>query len=153
MKGRLEDRLSMALAAQQVLNDNISLWNSISAMVTEFSNLGTKIAEIEGARGIQEQDTKGVAIDKGEKRRKVIEAALLVIGSLKAFAIANENNTLLKKIDYTRAQMEKVRDTILVDQLKIVRDEANANVTALADYNLTQTEINKLNVSSVSNQF
>jgi len=113
MKGRLEDRLSMALAAQQVLNDNASLWNSISAMVTEFSNLGTKIAEIEGARGIQEQDMKGVAIDKKEKKRKAIEAALPVIGSLKAFAIASEDNTLLKKIDYTRAQME----TILVGKL------------------------------------
>jgi len=144
MKDRLENKLSMALATQQVMNDNSGLWNGIPAMVTAVSALGTKIAEIHGVRNVQEQDVRGVALDKGEKKREAIEAALLVIGGLKAFAKANKDNTLLKKIDYTRAEMKKVRDTILVDQLKIVRDEANNNIGSLAPYNVTSTEVNAL---------
>ncbi|MBI4931709.1 MAG: carboxypeptidase regulatory-like domain-containing protein [Bacteroidetes bacterium] len=144
MKKHLEDKLNMALATEQVMNDNTLLWNAISAMVTAVTALGTKIAEIHGVRGIQEQDTRGPAIDKGEKKLDAIKAALPVIGGLKAFAKANKDNTLLKKIDYTRAEMKKVRDTILVDQLKIVRDEANNNIGSLPPYNVTSTEVNAL---------
>ena len=144
MKKHLEDKLGMALATEQVMNDNAALWNAISAMVIAFTALGTKIAEIHGVRGVQEQDTRGPAIDKGDKKLDAIKAAVRVIGGLKAFAKANKDNTLLKKIDYTRAEMKKVRDTILADQLKIVRDEANNNIGALAPYNVTATEVNAL---------
>lgn len=145
MKKNLEDKLSMALAAQQVLNDNSGLWNTIPAMVTANSALGTKIASIEGVRGVQEQDTRGVRIDKGEKKEDAIQAALIVIGGLKALAKANKDNTLLKKIDYTHTDLDKVRDTITVDRLKIVRDEANNNIGALsANYNVSQNDVNTL---------
>ncbi len=144
MKSRQEDKLSMALATQQVLKDNTSLWSNIPAMVVEFNNLGTKIAEIEEVRGVQEKNITGVSADKEKTKQQAIETALIVIGALKAFAIMNEDNTLYEKIAYTRAQLKKTRDTILTDRLKIVRDEANANVSALNDYNLTQVEINNL---------
>ena len=95
-------------------------------------------------RGVQEQDVRGVAIDKKDKKGEAIEAALPVIGGLKAFAIANNDNTLLKKIDYSRSEMENSRDTILLDKLKIVRDEANTNIGSLGAYNVTATEVNAL---------
>ena len=147
MKKHLEDKLSMALAAQQAMNDNTSLWNGIPAMVTAMNTLGTKIASIKGIRTVQEQDTKGVAIDKESKKEDAINAALPIVGGLKAFANATNNNTLLKKIDYSKSALDKVRDTIAADRLKIVRDEANNNISALAPYNITAAKINTLSAA------
>jgi len=98
MKDKQEDKLSMALATQKVMNDNSSLWSGISAMVTAVSGLGTTIAEIQSVRLIQEQDRRGIPIDKEEKKQDAIEKALVVIGGLKAFARANKDNTFLKKL-------------------------------------------------------
>jgi len=142
MKDHLEDKLNMILATEQVMNDNSGLWNGIGAMVTAVSRLGSKRAEIQGVRGMQEQDLRGIPIDKEEKKGDAIEAALVVIGGLKAFARATGNNSLLKKIDYTRAPMGKARDTIL-----LVRDEANATIGLLVPYNVTATEVNVLSAA------
>lgn len=147
MKKHLEDKLNMALATQQAMNDNASLWSSITAIGTAMTTLGTKIASIKGVRSIQEADTKGVAIDKGSKKEDAINLALPIIGSLVGFAKATNNSTLLKKIDYSRTQLERARDTILADQLKIVRDEANNNLPALAPYNVTAAKVNALSAA------
>lgn len=147
MRGRLENKLSMALATEQVLSDNASLWNNIPAMVTAVVALGTKIAEIHGVRHVQEQDTRGVAIDKDAKKQEAINAAMPVIGGLKAFSKASGDNTLLKRIDYSRSDLLLSRDTILVDRLKIVRDEANNNIGALPSFNITSAEINALSAA------
>jgi len=150
MKKHLEDKLSMALATEQVMNDNNSLWSGIPAMVTAMTTLGTKIASIHGVRNVQEQDIRGVALDKEAKKKDAIEKALIVIGGLKAFAIASSDNTLLKKIDYSTSELERARDTILADMLKIVRDEANNNIGSLPPYNVTATEVNALSTAIAS---
>lgn len=150
MKKHLEDKLSMALATEQVMNDNTALWNGIPAMVTAMTTLGTKIASIHGVRNVQEQDIRGVALDKEAKKRDAIEKAMIVIGGLKALAIAINDNTLLKKIDYSTSELERARDTILADMLKIVRDEANNNIGSLPPYNVTSTEVNALSTAIAS---
>jgi len=144
MKDKQEDKLSMALATQKVMNDNSSLWSGIPAMVTAVSGFGNNIAAIQSVRLIQEQDKRGIPIDKEEKKQDAIEAALVVIGGLKAFARANKDNTLLKKIDYSHTELDKVRDTVTLDRLKIVRDEANIIIGLLGSYNVTATEVNAL---------
>ncbi|MBI4930400.1 MAG: carboxypeptidase regulatory-like domain-containing protein [Bacteroidetes bacterium] len=147
MKDHLEDKLNMGLTTQQVMNDNSSLWGGIAAMVIAVSRLGTNIAAIQSVRLIQEQDLRGVRIDKKEKKEDAIDAGLIVIGGLKAFARANNDNTLLKRIDYTRHELEKARDTVVADRLKIVRDEATAIIGSLGDYNVTGTEVNALSAA------
>lgn len=147
MKKHLEDKLSMALATQQAMNDNTSLWSSVTAIGTAMTTLGTKIASIHGVRSIQEAGTKGVAIDKGSKKEDAINLAVPIIGSLIGFSKATNNSTLLKKIDYSRTDLERARDTILPDRLKIVRDEANNNLAALAPYNVTTAKVNALSAA------
>ena len=144
MKKQLEDKLSMALAAQQAMNDNNALWSGIPAMVSAMTTLGTKIASIKGIRGVQEADTRGVAVDKGSKKTDAINAGLPIIGGLKAYATATANNTLLKKINYSQSELERARDTILADQLKIVRDEANNILALLTPYNITTAKLTTL---------
>lgn len=135
----------MALATQKVMNDNSGLWSGIPAMVTVVSGFGNNIAAIQSVRGIQEQDRRGIPIDKGDKKQDAIKKALPVIGGMKAFARANKNNELLKKIDYSRTELDKVRDTVTLDRLKIVRDEVLLIIGLLGPYNITVTEVNALN--------
>lgn len=147
MKKHLEDKLSMALAVEQVMNNNNALWSSITAMGTAVTALSTKIASIKGVRNVQEQDVRGVAVDKESKKTDAINAGLPIIGGLKAYANATGNNTLLKKINYSESELDKCRDTICADRLKIVRDEANTNLSALAPYNITAAKVNALSAA------
>ena len=137
----------MALAVEQVMTTNSALWSSITAMGTAVISLSTKIASIKGIRNVQEQDVRGVAVDKESKKKDAINAGLPIIGGLKAYANATANNTLLKKINYSQSELDKCRDTICADRLKIVRDEANNNLSALAPYNITTAKINVLSTA------
>jgi hypothetical protein len=147
MKDVQENKLSMALVVKTVMDDNNALWNGIPAMVTAKGNLDAKIADVQFIRAIQEAGISGITIDKRDLKLEAVNKALPVIGGLKAFAIANSNNELLERINYSRTELFRVRDTVSADRMKIVRDEGNNNLAALADYNVTSAMVADLSGS------
>lgn len=141
MTDKLENKLSMYLATEEVLDNNTSLWSGVPAFVTAKAQFSAYIDSIEGTRGGQELDRKGIAENKRIKRADAIAKALPIIGGLIAFASATGDTQLRQEIDYSERQMNKMRDTILNDALQIISARAVTHTADLVNYNVTSGQI------------
>jgi len=139
-----ENKLSMALAVQTVVNNNNSVWNGLPAYVTAFGDLETVIGNIQSIRVNQEKDTKGVTKDKGSVEGDLIEKALEVKAAVSAYATDNNNNTLKEKVNYSPSALKQARDTILRDICQLIHDETNAVISGLADYGIVAADLTEL---------
>ena len=139
-----ENKLSMGLAVQKVVNQNNGIWSGLPAFVTAFSDYEAIIADIQNNRVVQEKDTKGVTLDKGSAEEALIEKTLVVSTGTYAYAVATNNNTLKEKVNYSPSDLRRSRDTILRDICQLIHDEANAVIGDLADYGILPADLTDL---------
>jgi hypothetical protein len=144
MKQNQENKLSMYLVVQKVCADNNSVWNGVAACVTAMAELETKINAIVAARQVQENDTKGIAEDKSNRREKMIAKAMFVKGAVQAYATDTSNNELYKSVDYTVTEIRKVPDTIARDRALLIYNKANAIATNLTSYGISAAILTEL---------
>jgi hypothetical protein len=107
---------------------------------THSSNLADMFAADTGARA----DLRGIAIDKGLKRKTLEINALKISNALGAFAAIAGDNALLKRADFNTSAWYTSSEEELVTQATIVRDLGLANVTGLAGYAVLPADITAL---------
>jgi len=139
-----ENKLSMALAVQTVVNNNNSVWSGLPAFVTAFGDLETVIGDVQSIRVNQEKDTKGVTKDKGSVEADLIEKTLEVRAAVSAYATDNNDNTLKEKVNYSPSALKQARDTILRDICQLIHDESNTVISGLADYGVVAADLTEL---------
>ena len=144
MTDEQENKLSMGLAVQKVVNQNNGIWSGLPAFVTAFSDYEAIITDIQNNRVVQEMDTKGVTLDKGSAEAVLIEKTLVVSTGVYAYAVAVNNNTLKAKVNYSPSALRRSRDTILRDICQLIHDEANAVILDLADYGILPADLTDL---------
>ncbi len=144
MTDNQENKLSMGLAVQTVVNNNNSIWSGLPAFVTAFGDYETVIQEIQNNRVVQEADTSGVTLDKHSAEAALIEKTLAVSSGTYAYATAVNNNTLRKKIAFSPSSLSRSRDTVLRDICQLVHSEVNAVIANLADYGILPADLTDL---------
>ena len=142
MTGDQENRYSMILVVQEMLNANSSIWSGVPAFVTAFGEFETGISSINATRLEQEKDLKGIAEDKRVKEDEMILQTLGLIGPIVAYANVTSNEPLRQEVDYSERELRRSRDTVLEDQCQIVQDRANTHsVDLIASYGVTAGQI------------
>jgi len=144
MTDEQENKLSMGLAVQKVVNQNNGIWSGLPAFVTAFGDYETIIQDIQSNRVVQEMDTRGVTLDKAGAEAVLIEKTLVVSTGTYAYAVATNNNTLKEKVNYSPSDLRRSRDTILRDICQLIHDEANAVIGDLADYGILPADLTDL---------
>lgn len=133
-----ENALSMLYTVQQGCDQNELIWQSYKPFVTSYGLFTDKLPIIEQYRDKQVTDIKGYAMDKEALRNEITETGFLFSSKLSSYAKSAKNNTLLKKVDYTRSQLNGLRDTTLTGACNILADKAGVNLGSLSDYGITQ---------------
>lgn len=142
MTGPQENRYSMCLTVQGVVNANNAVWAAVPAFVTGFADFEAGIANINTTRLEQEKDLRGIAADKLAKENEMVNQTMGLVGPLVAFANVTHNDVLKQEIDYSESELRLSRDTILENKCQIVQDRANTNSAALiASYGVTAGQI------------
>ena len=142
MTGKQENRYSMCLVTQNVVNENNVIWTGVPAFVTAFGEFETGITSINATRLEQEKDLKGIAEDKKVKEEEMILQTLGLIGPLVAYANVTSNEPLRQEVDYSERELKRSRDTVLENQCQIVQDRANTHSADLiASYGVTAGQI------------
>lgn len=136
-----ENKLSMYFSTQKVVNKYNSIWSGAPAFVTIFGNFETAIQDIQDTRLVQEGEITGVTVDKAEAKEAAISAGLEIATAVFAYASVNNNNTLKAKVDYSPSDLRRSRDTVLIDRLQVIHDEANGVIGALGDYGIDATDL------------
>lgn len=141
MTDKQENKLSMYLTTEEVLDNNNAVWSGTPAFVTAKAQFSAHIDTIEATRGGQELDRKGIAENKKNKKEDAIAKALPIIGGLVAFASATGDTQLRQEVDYTERELSRMRDTILSDALLIISARATTHTADLVNYNVSGAQI------------
>lgn len=139
-----ENRMSMAYAAIQVLDQNTLIWNGVPAMVQAHTEFKANLTALEGAVAKQVADIKGHAKDKAAAEEKMIIKALAMAGSVMAFATVNNDNGLADSMDITPSELNRYRDSVVAQRCQTVHDAANTNIVALAAFGILPADVTAL---------
>ena len=139
-----ENRMSMAYAAIQVLDQNTLIWNGVPAMVQVHTEFKANLTALEGAVAKQVADIKGHAKDKAAAEEKMIIKALAMAGSVMAFATVNNDNGLADSMDITPSELNRYRDSVVAQRCQTVHDAANTNIVALAAFGILPADVTAL---------
>ena len=142
-----EDTLNMYEATSDVLHNHELIWTANVPFSDAVDDLDANIDAIGNLRDQQEVDTTGVTDDK-DLKRVTLEGQTYTIASATVFyASVTNNRDLLKKVNFTRSQLDKARDNELPGMSKQVHQAAAANAAALLPYGITAIMIAALNTA------
>lgn len=137
MNKKQENRFSMYLATVDFCELNTDITTPLPNFSTNLTSLKTICDRIHVIVETQAADTSGTTADKSIIRENLVVSAADTARKLIAFAKLTKNQKLLKEISYTETDLRRLPDTILPDTAKLIYDRAQANLTALAAYQVT----------------
>jgi hypothetical protein len=76
----------------------------------------------------------------------VTEKCLTLIGGFYTYANVLGNNKLADSVFYSADQLNRCRDTILVDRLELVHNIVTNHIDDLSDYGIVQNDLDELKV-------
>jgi hypothetical protein len=129
------------------LNANATITATLPGFAGYFTVIQTTHTQIQAASVLQEADKSGDSVAKKQLRATLIAQAIDVSRRVVAYATNVNNNALLALVDYTESDLKKASDDKLVSSCQVIRDNANANVAALATYGVTAAILTTLQTS------
>lgn len=139
-----ENKMSMAYAVAQVLDENAAIWNGVPAMVNAHSEFKANISATEMAVSKQVADITGHAMDKAAAEDSMIAKTLSVAGGVMAMATVNGDNGLAEAMNLSPSELRRYRDSVVAQRCMGVHDAATTNAAALVDYGVAAADITDL---------
>lgn len=152
MDDRQENQVTMIYAVKELLDLNTVVWSGDAPFSASYALLNAQIAIIDVQRPLQLTNTSGAAIDKQTKRITLQDQTFFVANRIRSYAAANNNQTLLLTIKFTRSDLENARDTQLIGIAKLVKDTGTTNLAVLATYGITNAILTNLANANTSFQ-
>jgi hypothetical protein len=144
MNKNQENKLSMYYVVRKVCTDNNSVWSGLTAYATAFGNFTANITALEAALEKQLQATTGYAKNKRATEEAMVDKAIEIAKAVFAYA-KNQNDTVLQaKVNYSRSDLLRERDSVTMQLCQGVKDEAQPLVGALGPYGVTNTDLTQL---------
>jgi len=144
MDDRQENTLSMFQVVSQTMQTNQAVWSGVADVVSAVAAFNTEVVGIEGLAAQQQQSSTGVTRDKKDLRAAMADAAMIVVGALKALAARTGNDDLAAQIDFTRSSFIYGRDTQAATNGDVVHTHGTANAAALANSGITAATLTAL---------
>lgn len=132
----------------EVMAENNSLWNGVTAIVNKVRAVDTSLTKIEGIAFVQQTDTKGSAKGKSEQKRKAANLAWTIAKPLATFARDTNNPELEEKINFSLSELLFVAGTTAKERWQRIHEEATANIAAITagGYPILQPELDALEI-------
>jgi hypothetical protein len=121
-----------------LLSANQPLWNGVKAVTVTVGALNTIIAQ---KRDEQETATDGQAENARQARHDLETEILEIADQIYALASKNGDALLEAQSHFTLSQLDGLYPDKLEQTAKDVSALATANIAALADYNVTATDV------------
>jgi hypothetical protein len=144
LRARNENKLSSYLAVRAVCEANRAVWQvwkGFSDANAEFNTVVDQIVELMPQSG---RRATGLTQSKQRLREQLADVAFEVASATRAYAKKQGNSELAKKVDYTRSEIVKGRDLVSAARSHAVLSAATPVVGQLADFGVTQAELDTL---------
>ncbi len=136
MDARDENRFSSLLKIQLFLNANLASFIDVPQIGNEKLVLDGYIQGIIINNGIAMNDTTGAREGKADARLAMTESTMRVARGLKALAVDLGDKLLLRGVDLTKSELNKMRDTEVHHACQLLLDTATPHTVALAGYRI-----------------
>ena len=151
MKGKDEDKLSMYEKTNLFVKDHIDeISTVVKRAVIEKANFEEALNELMYIIANAGGQTTGYTQIKENARFLLERSMLKIMRALKAFAIDENLFDLKAKNDYSRTDVERLRDSDLFTTALRIYGLANDNEAGIANYSITHDNINKLDTYAKS---
>ena len=145
MKGKDEDKLSMYEKTNLFVKDHIDeISTVVKRAVIEKANFEEALNELMYIIANAGGQTTGYTQIKENARFLLERSMLKIMRALKAFAIDENLFDLKAKNDYSRTDVERLRDSDLFTTALRIYGLANDNEAGIANYSITHDNISKL---------
>jgi len=139
------NKLTMYLAVEGICDASPAVWQTLQAFADVYTDLKTRVNNIQTFAQSQTQDTSGIAADKKAARQAMCAAALPIANAVHAYAVKTKNNTLAAEMDFSMSDLMAGRDVQSRDNCQNITTTANANLASLASYGITAAKLTALN--------
>ena len=120
------------------------LWQSTPGFVKLQGSLATELAFITKNAPATLRRKTGSAEDKDAARLALCKAGLIIAGAVSAYAHQTGNHELLVRVDTTLTLLLGGRGQDSFSKCEDILSAATANLAALADYSVTQADLDNL---------
>jgi hypothetical protein len=142
MNGKQSNKLNSYLAVKAVLAGT-DVWESLPAFPAGAEELDELIANIRSENQTQTIQ-KGAAAEKAQAFMLLVDAAYEAAAATRARAVASSNKELGKRVDYSRSDVGKGRNTSVVARCQDILSAATQNVSSLGNYGMNQAKLSAL---------
>jgi hypothetical protein len=137
MTTKQENKLSMYETVLELLINN----PAIVALVLAFSNAATAFATnvslLQQQVALQTAIITGVATAKKARKKILIDILLVIVGAIRAYAKATNDDELFAFVNYKKYKLEKMPDTVLVQLANNIKEKVILLLPSLGDYGIT----------------
>lgn len=139
--------LRMFINVQSTMDQKSALWNSVPVILTvknQFDELLQRIAKVNERTN---PNTEGVTASKERILEGLAEKAVVLSGTLQAYAAFNNDEVLASKVKLTKSDILQTRETNVDGLVKPVITAARENLGNLADFMVTGEMITETETS------
>lgn len=142
MTKQQKNKLVMMKALLSYLKLNQAIWETsipFTAAVTELEEL---INSIESTRQSTDADQTGLVAEKRSLKDSLVNSTFTISSQMYAMASKTIDPVLLNKVDFTKSELDALRDTDLPATAKSISELARTKQTELVTYDVTAEVLN-----------
>lgn len=147
MTSRKAAALKMYLAVEKVCDAHQTAYTTLPAFNNGYTKFKALIANINGSNTNLQGKITGITDDKLAKRQAMADATIVVASALVAYAHSIDNHTLADDADVNDTEIMRCKETDADDICLHIHDLANDHLAALADFGITQADLDILAAS------
>lgn len=129
---------------------NLAKITLIADLLAGKVELDGYITTLRNNKAIQDADTKGIADNKDALIATTIADTLVLSGALVNLGRKIHDNVLIEKFNFSKSDLEKLRDNDLITTANLTITSANANILALAPGGVTPAMVTALTTDVTS---
>ena len=140
MKAVQSNKLKRLQTLDGVLEEHEDTWNTLPAFVRARNELGSVIPQITGTVQVQ-LSTPDAAGEKRLARETLGDTATEIAAAIFSYAEENDDPELAGRVDLSRTDIIKGRDTSVVARCRDIHAAATENLALLADAGVTAAKL------------
>jgi tetratricopeptide (TPR) repeat protein len=141
------NRYKMYRMVRDYLNEHSDKLNDFPGFKEKCAVMLSKIEEIEGASRVQSEFTNKISFEKNSRRRELETKMVEISRKMAAYAILNDNNTLLANCSYTPWRVGRYTNIDLASQGGNLFNHATEYLENLAQYGITPELVESLQMA------
>ncbi len=138
------NRLDMFNLVSEFYSANQAVIDTVNARTAAFTAHNANRDAIQLNLSAQTSNTRGAAADKSGARVQLSIIAETVFLPVRAWATVNADQTTRAEFDYSRSEIQQIKDDTIEAFLNHRITIVNDNLAALADYGITATLVTQL---------